>query len=320
MSHPSVSVFIPVRNEGAKIGACLGGILGQSVAVNEIVVVDSGSTDDTLEVARSFERVKVVEIPPEEFNHGGTRALGPRHTTGATLLYTVGDARPADEHWIRKMLEPMIGDPEISAVCGSQVVPHEKDKNPLEWFRPCSEPVTRTYQFDEFQEFLALPENEKRAVCGWDDVSALYRREALERVPFEPITYGEDIHWLYRAMQAGLRVAYNPAARVYHYHQIDREFARKQTFATLYHRYRLFGLRSSSPSLFRNAWRAALVLLRESGLTWRERGRWWFYNVEVSRGVRDAVRLFENALARGEESLDSEYRRVCGKPPIPRRN
>jgi rhamnosyltransferase len=311
---------MPVRNEASKIGACLEGILSQTVPVTEVVVVDSGSTDGTLEIARSFDRVKVVEIPPEDFNHGGTRALGPRHATGDAILYTVGDARPADNRWIEKMVSPIIEDDSVAAVCGAQIVPHEKDKNPVEWFRPQSEPKVSVYQFADIGEFQRLLADQKRAVCGWDDVSALYRREALERVPFQPITYGEDMDWIYRAIGAGVKFAYNPAARVYHYHQIDREFARKQTFATLYHRYRLFGLRSASPSLFRNGSQAARRLLRESGLTWRERSRWWFYNLDVTRGVRDAVRLFGTALARGEEKLDVEYGQVCGKPPIPRKD
>jgi rhamnosyltransferase len=320
MSRPSVSVFMPVRNEASKIGACLDGILSQTIPVNEVIVVDSGSTDNTVAIARTFDAVKVVEIPPEEFNHGGTRALGPMHATGEAILYTVGDARPADDRWIEKMLSPIIEDGSVMAVCGAQVVPHEKDKNPVEWFRPQTEPKVSVYQFADLGEFQNLPPEQKRAVCGWDDVSALYRRDALECVPFEPITYGEDMDWICRAIGAGVKFAYNPAARVYHYHQIDRDFARKQTFATLYHRYRLFGLRATVPAVLSNLMSNARLLFREAGLSWSERGRWLAYNLSVTRGVRDAVRLFDGALARSESELDGVYQEICGKPPIPVKN
>ncbi|HET8592797.1 MAG TPA: glycosyltransferase, partial [Solirubrobacterales bacterium] len=73
-----ISVVIPVRNGGEPMRRCLEAIRAQEVADEvEIVVVDSGSTDGTQELARSF-GARVHEIEPHEFNHGATRNLGAR--------------------------------------------------------------------------------------------------------------------------------------------------------------------------------------------------------------------------------------------------
>ena len=62
MAFPTVSVIIPVRNEAKRIRQCIEGILKQTVPVQEIIVIDSGSTDGTLEILMEFPEVDVVEI------------------------------------------------------------------------------------------------------------------------------------------------------------------------------------------------------------------------------------------------------------------
>ena len=132
---PSVSVIIPVKNEAVKIRACIDGILSQTVPVAEIIVIDSGSTDETVAILRSYKEVTLIEIPGTEFNHGATRNLGVSKATGEFVLLTVGDARPYNNFWIEELLNGFV-DEEVAGVCGQQVVPHETDKNPVEWFRP----------------------------------------------------------------------------------------------------------------------------------------------------------------------------------------
>ncbi|MBA3403194.1 MAG: glycosyltransferase [Gemmatimonadaceae bacterium] len=73
-----ISVVIPVRNEALNIRSCIEGILGQTVAVDEIVVLDSGSTDGTLDILLDYLKVRILAINSEEFNHGETRNTGVR--------------------------------------------------------------------------------------------------------------------------------------------------------------------------------------------------------------------------------------------------
>ena len=105
MNFPTVSVVMPVKNEALKIKACIESILAQTVPVNEIIVVDSGSADGTLEILELFPQVQVFKIPSSEFNHGLTRNLGVSMATGEFVILTVGDAQPANEFWIEELLK-----------------------------------------------------------------------------------------------------------------------------------------------------------------------------------------------------------------------
>ena len=64
-SKPIVSVVLPVRNEAAKIAQCIEGILNQTVAVRDIIVLDSGSTDGTLQVLARYPEVRVIAVEPD---------------------------------------------------------------------------------------------------------------------------------------------------------------------------------------------------------------------------------------------------------------
>ena len=71
----SVSIVIPVKNESRDIRACLDSWINQTASIQEIVVIDSGSTDGTIEICEEYSQVKLVRIPAAEFNHGTTREV-----------------------------------------------------------------------------------------------------------------------------------------------------------------------------------------------------------------------------------------------------
>lgn len=311
-----VSVVIPVRNEALKIRCCIEGILGQTVPVQEIVVLDSGSTDGTLDILRGYPKVRVVAIKREEFNHGETRNTGVRAARGDWVVLTVGDARPADEHWIERLFEGVTDD-HVAGVCGAQVVPHDPGNNPVEWFRPVSEPKIERIQFSSPEEFERLAPAERRRVCGWDDVTALYRRDVLLRIPFPAVQYGEDALWAKEALRAGHALVYNPAARVFHYHYETPDFAFKRALATMYNRYRSVGYLPEEPGMFLPVARAVVQLVREPAISWRERIHWATYTVRNRLASRSAVRQFRRELTKGEEFLDTLYERYCSLPPVP---
>ena len=78
-----ISVVIPVKNGGSDLARCLQGIRSQDAAEEiEIVVVDSGSTDRSVEIARTRGAV-VIEIPANEFSHGSARNLGAGQARGS---------------------------------------------------------------------------------------------------------------------------------------------------------------------------------------------------------------------------------------------
>lgn len=313
MAH-SISVVIPVKNEAARIRNCLNGILSQTIPVKEIIVIDSGSTDGTVAILSEFPLVKVIQIKPEDFNHGETRNIGVQHTTGEFVILTVGDARPVDEFWIEHLMKGF-EDEQVVSVCGQQVVPHEKDKNPLEWFRSFSAPFYKRYQFSSPEEFYRLTAEEQHNVCSFDDVTAAYRRDVLFKNPFEKTNFAEDMMWAKRALLTGHAIVYNFNARVYHSHLENTEYTFKRVFTTQYFRYKLFGYLKTINSISLMDYLRMIKNLffkKEIGGIQR-RFQWLKYNIALNNTSRMALKEFHDALKNGEEQLDKKYVEFCGK-------
>jgi len=316
MEFPSVSVVMPVRNEAAKIKSCIEGILSQSVPVLEIIVVDSNSTDGTIEILKSFEKVKVVEIKPQEFNHGLTRNLGVSYAKGEFVILTVGDARPADNNWIKNLLEGF-DEPCVAGVCGQQVIPHERDKNPAQWFRPLSPPGKTKYYYPNSEIFHQLLPQEKKNACGWDDVTAMYRKDILQKIPFQKTSFAEDLLWSRDALLSGYSIVYNTAARVYHYHNETPDFTFRRTLTELYYRYKVFGVVPTKPVFKIRKQLTNIRLLFKAKISFNERWKWFKYNITLQMSDKKAVNTFLDALNRGEEYLDVLHEKLCGIPPTP---
>jgi rhamnosyltransferase len=315
---PSISVVIPVRNEAAKIRSCIDGILAQTVKVKEIVVIDSGSTDGTVDILKSYPMVKLIQIPGSEFNHGATRNLGVQQATGDLVLMTVGDARPYDDQWISNMAREF-SDPQVAGVCGQQVCPHDRNYNPIDWFRPMDAESTRKrFQFQK-EEFERLSPEEKKNVCGWDDVTAMYRREVLLKIPFHFTSYAEDLQWAKDALVSGYAIVYNYSARVYHYHIENADFSYKRAFTVLYYRYKAFGSLPTRQRLrLRTMGSWAKTLLGEKSASMDAKYKWFFYSYNNTRAMYKACNDFlETFESGGVAALDKMHLAVCGQPPIP---
>jgi rhamnosyltransferase len=317
-AKPKVSVIIPVRNEILRIRQCIEGILRQTVSVHEIIVIDSGSTDGTLNVLKSFPEVTVIQIDSATFNHGLTRNLGVEASSGEFCLLTVGDAYAYDEQWIQHLLDGFLDD-EVLAVCGQQVVDHLPENNPLQWFRPHSEPCIKRLQFSASQ-WKALSPAEKRDATGWDDVNAIYRREALINQPFEKTSYSEDAIWAFNTLEKGHAIAYNQRGRVYHYHNEDADFAFKRALTSYYFRYKLTGAKPKSQTKsIRTLLSPFYQLFVKWNGSWKSKMNWWAYNQSRSRAFKRANAMFYAQLQQGEKALDDYHAQVCGKPPIPKK-
>lgn len=317
---PSISVVIPVRNEAKKIAACINGILSQTVPVKEIIVVDSGSTDGTLEILERYEKVRIIKIPPFEFNHGLTRKLGVEAASSEFVLLTVGDSVAAGSRWIEVLLSGFT-DEKVAGVCGLQVTAHDLDKNPIDWFRPVDEPREVRYSFPDPGNFDKLSPERKTTVCGWDDVTAMYRRDVLLKLPFRKIMFAEDALWAKDAILAGYTLVYNPAARVYHYHNQDEQYRVKKLFTVHYHLYRFFELRPTMPVVTIRQKLSRLKLLLQTGrISWKEKWRWYQYNLALDRAATTAFKMFNEAIAAGEVRLDEVHSQLCGTPPVPGKN
>jgi rhamnosyltransferase len=207
-----ISVVIPVKNGGSDLDRCLAGIAMQHVDEEvEVVVVDSGSTDGSVERARAA-GASVHEIPAEEFGHGRTRNVGVGLSRGEVVVFTSQDAVADDDRWLGLLTAAARSRDDVAGAYGRQL-PHE-DARPPERF---------------FLDFLYGPEPRiQRLVPGEDltfeatlfsNVNAAIPRTFLQRFPFrDDLTMSEDQEWSRRVLREGYALVYEPRAAVRHSH------------------------------------------------------------------------------------------------------
>lgn len=314
-SKPLFSVVIPVKNGADTLKACLDGIYSQTVKDQlEVIVIDSGSTDGTLQLLEQYP-VRVHHLNPKEFNHGETRNLGVQLSQGEFVVMTVQDAAPADERWIERMYAHF-EDPEVAGVCGQQIVQKDHTKNPLQWFKPASEAKPFSYQFKDVFEFTRLSGREQHQFCNWDDVNAMYRKQIKEKIPFRKLMFSEDTLWAKDALEAGFKIVYDYRARVYHYHHQNYSFYFKRSYIILYQNYKFYNYIKYPRNPFIRMAEIKLRLLRMNELTMAEKWRWLWYNYQLVRASWTAALIFAfNARFKGMDGVEASQKKYVGFPP-----
>ena len=220
-SGKNISILILTKNGGTIFEKSLSALMRCDGADEaEILIVDSGSTDDTVITAKRYENVVVHSIDPSEFNHGTTRNLGVRLASRKIVVMLVQDAVPTTVDFLERLVSPLT-DSQVAGVYGKQV-PGETAQFPE---RHC---LAMTYG-----NALIRKETVGKAKLSdvfFSNVCAAIRREVLVRHPFpEGILMSEDQIWAKEILGNGHVIVYQPAAAVIHSHHYD--------WATLFRRY-----------------------------------------------------------------------------------
>ena len=112
----SSTVVIPAYNCAALLPNCLQSVLDQTRTPLEIIVVDDRSTDNTIDVVKSFESVRLI-CRPERGGAGAARASGVMQAKGDVVVFIDSDCI-APEDWLEKILQRMESNPKLGAVGG----------------------------------------------------------------------------------------------------------------------------------------------------------------------------------------------------------
>ncbi len=216
-----VSIVIPTLNAGPGFKDLLEKISVQEGNFDrEVLVVDSGSTDGTDELARRYGAI-VHQISKAEFNHGATRNLGISLARGEYVILTVQDAVPFDERWIAVMVENLERDERVAGVYGRQI-PHP-DSSALTRVLVNNLATAGLERREHFaggpEQYRKMPPVKRRRLAAFDNVSSCLRRSVWEELPFEETNFGEDIRWGKRVMEAGYKTVYEPRSAVIHSHE-----------------------------------------------------------------------------------------------------
>jgi len=212
-----ISVVIRTYNEQKYLRELLQGIKDQDRDGHQIetVLVDSGSTDDTLRIAGEFD-VRIVHIAKADFSFGRSLNLGCEAATGDALVFVSGHCIPTGPRWIADLVAPL-GQDGIAYSYGGQLGGDGS-------------------YFSECQIFAKyFPAADKLPQAGFyvnNANAAMLRAAWLEERFDEELTGLEDMHLAKRLVAKGAKVGYVARASVYHLHnenwsQVRRRFERE---------------------------------------------------------------------------------------------
>ncbi|MDN0033679.1 glycosyltransferase [Oscillibacter valericigenes] len=215
-ANASVSVVIPTYNAGKEFPALLDSLKTQSgVGRVELVIVDSGSRDKTVTLAKEFGAV-VVEIPQAEFSHSHARNLGAEHATGEYLLFMTQDAIPGTTRWLQEMLVGVISRQAVAASC------RQEPRADCDLMGRVGIYLHSRYMgIEQNDRVMAMPREKTadalRRNSQLDDVACLIRREVFCRYGYRG-DYAEDLDLGLRLIEDGYRLALLSSAYVVHSH------------------------------------------------------------------------------------------------------
>ena len=219
-----VSVIIPTLNAEHEIEDLLAALERQSLRPMEIVVVDSASDDDTVPLVKMHEGIRLLQIERCDFNHGATRDMALRATTGDFVCFLTQDALPASDAYLERLVTPMAGDPSIALVSGRQLPKADARR---------FEQLVRSFNYPDSPSVRSKSDLNKCGIKTFfaSDSCSAYRRTAyLDCGGFEYVNTNEDMLMAARFVASGLKVAYEPGAEVYHSHNLtpSQKFARNR--------------------------------------------------------------------------------------------
>lgn len=230
--NKKVSIVIPTKNPDHDFELALEKLSEQKgLKEIEIIVVDSGSTDDTLVLARKY--AIVISIKPEQFNNGLTRNLAVERATGDYILFTVQDAMPIGRLWLYKIVKVLESDPQIAAVTARQIP--KSDADLFACFSLWFYDKARNLYEDKIslpnpKQFNDLSSIGKRRVVGLDDVCCLVRKTVFDDLKFSDIEYGEDLDLGVRIMKNGYKIAFLHSIGVIHSHNMNPAYFLRRSY------------------------------------------------------------------------------------------
>ncbi len=199
-----ISVIVPAYNAAPTIGACLEGLLAQTVPRDryEVIVVDDGSQDETREIVAEY-AARLIAQPHQ--GPAAARNQGGEEATGEIVLFTDADCMP-DKNWLAEMSGPF-DDPEVIGVKGA--------------YRTRQSGIVPRFVQCEYEERYARMQKQQY-IDFIDTYSAGYRRQTLltaggfdTRYPTASV---EDQEFSFRLAERGYKMVFNPRAVVYHRH------------------------------------------------------------------------------------------------------
>ncbi len=207
-----ISILIRTKNSEKNLIKILKKIYSQEIDKSfEVVIVDSGSTDDTLKIA-SLYSCKTVKIPHEEFTYPHAINVGTKYSEGEYIVFLSHDAFPADKRWLYHLTKHF-SDPNVAGVFGRQI--------PLKCLNPIEE-YSLLYE--------TFPSDASNSGALFSNADGCIRKDVWEKYKFDQkkvskkrgiLLICEDQLWAKEVKQEGYKIIYEPQSVVYHSHKFS---------------------------------------------------------------------------------------------------
>lgn len=264
------SIVIRAYNEARHLPRLLQGIRQQTVQDVEIILVDSGSTDNSVAIAESF-GAKIVHIPPQEFTFGRSLNLGIAASTRQLVAIASAHVYPVYPDWLERLLEPF-ADSSIGLTYGKQRGAETSKFSEHEIFARWFPDVSNPHQSHPF--------------CN--NANAAIRRSLWQIHPYdETLTGLEDLAWAKWMQSQGYGIAYVAEAEIIHIHNetppaVRNRYRREaMAFKRIYpeaHFSAYDFLRLTSSNIFNDLWHAArqkMLLKSFASIFWFRFNQFW---------------------------------------------
>ena len=194
-----ISILIPCHNEEKSIRACVLSCLTQTRLPDQVVVVNDGSTDKSLEILQEFEEfITIITLPKATGNKSHAQEIGIQYITGDVFIATDGDTVLAS-NFVKFVEEDFTQNTELSAVGGYvRSVRHN-------WLTAC-----RAFEYAVGQNLHKLAQHHLGFLFVIPGAAGVFKTADFKGyITFEHDTLTEDLDFTYRLHKLDLKIMYD---------------------------------------------------------------------------------------------------------------
>lgn len=224
INNSKLSIIIPALNAEKELPELLNALHQQRRQPDEIIIVDSSSTDNTVRICGSDSDVRLIQIDRKDFDHGRTRDMALRESIGDIVVFLTQDAVPANKEFLERLIAPLEND--YVAVSTGRQLP-KADASTMER-------LVREFNYPAESHIRSKADIPRMGIKTFfcSDVCAAYNREIyLKLGGFEhPLKTNEDMFFAAAAINSGFCIAYSADAQVFHSHNFTLKEQYKRNY------------------------------------------------------------------------------------------